>query len=428
MSGLFTNIDNDRLTRVGPGTPMGEAFRRFWLPVLLPEELPRPDCAPVRVRLLGEDLVAFRDTEGRLGLLDRYCPHRRVDLYFGRNEECGLRCAYHGWKFDVDGNVLDMPAEPENTQLKNEVKAKAYPIMEWGGVIWAFLGDRAHVPPRPPELEWGLVDSAHRHVTKRLQQTNYAQGVEGGIDSSHVSILHSQLDPDRPDAPFRKRQISINKAAPYMARDTSPKFFIRPTDYGMLIGARRAADEASWYWRITQFLLPFYTMIARGVPDGPIMGHAWTPIDDHNTWVFTMTWNPSRPLADDDWDPNAVHVPVFQDGSYHPLVGAAQNYGLDRDVQRRLSTTGIDGIGLQDAAIQESMGPIVDRSRETLASSDAAIVAFRKLLLTLADNCEAGRTIAPPANPHWYRVRSAGLVLKRGLDFQDGAAERLVVA
>jgi phthalate 4,5-dioxygenase len=427
MSGSFSNVDNERLMRVGPGTPMGELFRRFWLPVLLPEELPRPDCPPVRVRLLGEDLVAFRDTKGRLGLLDRYCPHRRVDLYFGRNEDCGLRCVYHGWKFDIDGNVLDMPAEPENSGLKNEVKAKAYPVMEWGGLIWAYLGDRAAVPERLPELEWGLVPPDHRYISKRLQQNNYAQAIEGGIDSSHVGILHSRLNPDRPDAPFRERQISAIRGVPYLAKDTAPKFFIRPTDYGMLIGARRAAAEDAWYWRITQFLLPFYTMIAPPIADGPVNGHAWVPIDDYNTWTFTMTWNRLHPLGPDHGDERAVHVPVVQDGSYRPLVGAAQNYGLDRDVQRRLSATGIEGIGLQDAAIQESMGPFIDRSRETLATGDAAIVAFRKLLLKLAEDCESGREIAPPANPHWYRVRSAGVVLKKGLDFQEGAAEHLAL-
>jgi len=150
---MFTSEENERLTRVGPGTPMGELMRRYWLPFLLPEELPEPDCAPIRVRLLGEDLIAFRDTDGRLGLLDRYCPHRRVDLFFGRNEECGLRCVYHGWKFDVDGKVMDMPAEPANSPMREEVRIKSYPILEWGGVIWAYMGDPAHQPPRPPEIE-----------------------------------------------------------------------------------------------------------------------------------------------------------------------------------------------------------------------------------------------------------------------------------
>jgi len=428
MVGMFNGIDNDRLTRVGPGSPMGEVFRRFWIPFLLAPELAERDAPPLRVRLLGEDLIAFRDSNGRLGLLDRYCPHRRVDLYFGRNEQCGLRCVYHGWKFDVDGNILDMPAEPENTALKQEVKIKSYPIIEWGGVIWAYMGAPARKPARPPELEWGLVPAEHRYVSKRLQETNFAQGVEGGIDSSHVSILHSRLDPTKHDLPFRQRQLSASARAPYLASDTSPKFFIRPTDYGMAIGARRMAGDESYYWRITQFLLPFYTMIARPLQDGPIIGHAWTPIDDHNTWTFTVTWNPVRPLAEDEKDENVVHVPVKPDGTYRPLLGRAENYGLDRGVQRLSSSTGIDGIGLQDAAVQESMGPIVDRARENLGSGDAAIVAFRKLLLKLAADVEQGRELAAPLNPEWYRVRSAAVVLKKGLDFQEAAAAQLKVA
>jgi phenylpropionate dioxygenase-like ring-hydroxylating dioxygenase large terminal subunit len=428
MAGLFTNIDNDRLTRVGPGTPMGNVFRRFWLPFLLAEELPTPDCAPLRVRLLGEDLVAFRDTNGELGLLDRHCPHRRADLYFARNEQCGLRCVYHGWKFDVDGNVLDMPAEPPNTPLKQDIKIKSYPVREWGGVIWAYMGERAHMPATPPELEWGLVPATQRHISKRLQETNYAQGVEGGLDSSHVGILHSKLDPEKADLPFRQRQVSISTAAPYLATDTAPRFYIRPTDYGMLIGARRHADDASYYWRITQFLLPFYTMIARHSQDSAILGHAWTPIDDYNTWTFTMTWNPGRPLDSRDEDRTKVHVPVKQDGSYRPLLGRNENYGLDRDVQRYHSTTGIEGIGLQDAAVQESMGPIIDRSREILGSGDAAIVAFRKLLLTMADEVEQGHDLSVAMNPAWFRVRSAGVVLKKDQDFQTGAAPLLRVA
>ncbi|MEJ0065220.1 MAG: Rieske 2Fe-2S domain-containing protein [Caulobacteraceae bacterium] len=300
---MFTEQDNEDLTRVGPGTLMGDLMRRFWMPVLLPEELPTPDCAPVRVRVLGENLIAFKDTNGRLGLLDRYCPHRLVDLWFGRNEECGLRCVYHGWKFDVDGNVLDMPAEPANSPLRSEVKTKSYPIVEWGGMIWAYLGDKAHMPPVPPELEWGLVPPAHRHIGKRLQENNWAQGVEGGIDSSHVGILHSLLDPAKVGMSFAERQKAIGGVS-YMAKDRAPRFFVRPTDYGLRIGARRIATDEEYYWRITQFLLPFYTMIARG-GDGPIAGHAWTPIDDHNTWTFTMHWNPVAPLGDiSEYDAN----------------------------------------------------------------------------------------------------------------------------
>ena len=422
---MFTDADNQLLARVGPGTPMGEVFRRFWQPFLLAQEVAEPDGPPVRVTLLGEKLICFRDTTGRLGLVDRYCAHRRAELFFARNEECGLRCTYHGWKFDIEGNVLEMPAEPPNTPLLKEVKLKAYPVREWGGVIWAYMGPRNKMPPEPPQLEWGMVPDSHRYITKRLQESNYAQGVEGGIDSSHVSILHSKLKPE-PDRPFRERQVSISSQVPYLAMDTSPKFFIRDTDYGFLIGARRTVSEDEYYWRITQFLLPFYTIIARTQEDGPMMGHAWTPIDDHNTWTFTMTWNPVRPLGK-DIDDNHVHADTFDDGSYRPKLNRNNEYGLDREHQRLHSCSGMaGGIGIQDSAIQESMGPITDRAKEHLGTSDSAIVSYRKRLLKLARDFESGIEPAPPAHPEWYKVRTAGVVLKKGIDFQEGAGRRLV--
>lgn len=426
---MFTSEENERLTRVGPGTPMGELMRRYWLPFLLPDELPEPDCAPIRVRLLGEDLIAFRDTNGRLGLLDRYCPHRRVDLFFGRNEECGLRCVYHGWKFDVDGKVMDMPAEPANSPMREEVRIKSYPILEWGGVIWAYMGDPAHQPPRPPEIEWGMVPPGHRYICKRLQENNFAQAVEGGIDSSHVGILHSMLAPSEPGKTFRERQLAVDPKVHYLAKDTAPRFFVRPTDYGMCIGARRVASEDEYYWRITQFLAPFYTMIARRDADGPIAGHAWVPIDDYNTWTFTMYWNPDQPLGDPaSFDDAEVNVPVQPDGSYRPLQNRANNYGIDRTLQKHSNATGIIGIGLQDSAIQETMGPIVDRSRELLASGDAAIVAFRKMLLAQVDHLEQTGELALPLRPELYRVRSLGIVLPKGQDFQEAAKDLLTIA
>jgi phenylpropionate dioxygenase-like ring-hydroxylating dioxygenase large terminal subunit len=426
---MFTEEDNEALTRVGPGSLMGDLMRRYWMPFLLPEELPNPDCPPVRVRLLGEDLIAFRDTNGRLGLLDRYCPHRRVDLFFGRNEECGLRCVYHGWKFDVDGNVLDMPAEPANSPMRDEVKTKAYPVVEWGGMLWAYLGDRAHMPPKPPELEWGTVPPSHRHIGKRLQENNYAQGVEGGIDSSHVGILHSLLDPAKAGLSFRERQKAIDPKVKYLASDTAPRFFVRPTEYGMRIGARRVASDNEYYWRVTQFLAPFYTMIARRDETGPIAGHAWTPIDDHNTWTFTIHWNPDAPLEDiSSFDANGVNVPVHQDGTYRPIDNRSNDYGIRRDIQRLSSSTGIEGIGLQDSAIQETMGPIVDRTRELLGSGDAAIVAFRKLMLAQARHLRETGELALPNQPELYRVRSVGIVLPKGVDFEEGAMSRMQIA
>ncbi|WP_224038293.1 Rieske 2Fe-2S domain-containing protein [Paraburkholderia unamae] len=400
---------------------MGETFRRLWIPFLLPEEL-KADGAPLRVRLLGEDLIAFRDTEGKLGLLDRYCPHRRVDLFYGRNEQCGLRCPYHGWKFDTTGRVTEMPAEPEHSQMLQDTRIKSYPIIEWGGAIWAYMGDPAHQPETPPLMEWATVPASHRYITKRLQRTNYAQGVEGGIDSSHVGILHSRLDPEKVELPFKQRQVSPISTVPYLASDTAPKFFVRPTQHGMTIGARRNATHESYYWRITQFLLPFYTMIAPNKEGGVVMGHSWTPIDDHHCWVFTMTWNSERPLSEDERDNGAVHADTKDDGSYEPLVDASSDYGIDRDIQRLHSTTGIHGIGMQDTAVQESMGPIVDRSLENLGSGDAAITRFRRQLLGIADELAATGQVAVANNPTWYKVRSAGIVLPHGVDFQEGAA------
>lgn len=426
---MFTQEDNERLARVGPGTPMGSVLRRYWMPALLAEELPAADCPPIRVRLLGEDLIAFRDSEDRIGVLDRFCPHRRVDLFFGRNEECGLRCIYHGWKFDVAGNVVDMPAEPANSPMREEVKIKSYPATEWGGLIWIYMGDPAFMPPRPPELEWGLVPATHRMIGKRLQENNFAQGVEGGIDSSHVGILHSLLSAPEPGCGFRQRQVAIDPRLSYLAQDTAPKFFIRPSDYGMLIGARRTASEEEFYWRITQFLAPFYTMIAPRSPEGPIAGHAWVPIDDYNTWTFTMYWSPETPLSEfPDLDTAKVNVPIADDGSYRPIHNRANDYGLDRDMQRNKNSTGIIGIGLQDSAVQETMGAIVDRSREMLGSGDAAIVAWRKSMLALADQLESTGTLPQALKPEIYRVRSAGIVLPKGVDFAEGARERMTVA
>lgn len=421
---MLSPEENELLTRVGPGTPMGNLFRRFWMPFMLSTEL-EVDAPPKRVRLLGEDLIAFRDSDGRPGLLDRYCPHRRADLYYGRNEQCGLRCAYHGWKFDVAGNTLDMPAEPANTPLLDEIKIKSYPMRDWGGVLWAYMGDKSTMPADVPQLEWGLVPPHRRFITKRLQQTNYAQGVEGGIDSSHVGILHSLLDSDTA-TPFRQRQKPIVPNLPLMAADTAPRFFVRDTDYGFMVGARRNASESEYYWRVTQYLFPFYTMIARW--DGEaVVGHAWTPIDDYNTWTFTMTWHPERDFQAGEEDPHEIHAELVDEADFMPIANRQNDYLIDREHQRLHSTTGIKGIGAQDAAIQESMGPIVDRSRETLGAGDAAIVNFRRRLIRMARDLEQGIEPAAAMQADLFRVRSAGLVLDRGIDFVEGAASRMRV-
>src|ERR1700722_431035 len=183
---MLSKEENELLTQTGPGTPMGELFRRFWLPALLSSELPEPDCAPVKLTILSEDLVAFRDSEGRVGVLERYCPHRGSSLFWGRNEESGLRCVYHGWKFDVTGSCVDMPNEPMESRFREKIRTTAYPTEERGGVIWIYMGPK-DLHPQMPELEWTLVPENQRYVTKRITACNYLQNVEGEVDSAHVS-------------------------------------------------------------------------------------------------------------------------------------------------------------------------------------------------------------------------------------------------
>src|SRR5438270_12765001 len=298
---MLSREDNELLTRVAPGTAMGSLLRCFWQPFALASELPGADSDPVRVRLLGEDLVAFRDSTGTPGLLAANCPHRGASLFFGRNEESGIRCVYHGWKFDTNGTCLDMPNEPTlkrgapaESDFKHRVKATAYPVEERGGVLWAYLGPRPEIP-RPPELEWTHVPASQRYVSKRIQACNYLQNVEGEVDSSHVSFLHSKGTA----ADSAGIQDLRSTLPDYMARDRAPRFFVLPTAYGMMIGARRDAEEDSYYWRVTQFLMPTYTMIP--VPVGAAGSvTAATPMDDQSMMGFTVTWHPDRPLHDDE--------------------------------------------------------------------------------------------------------------------------------
>ena len=366
--------DNKLLTRVGPGTTMGELLRRFWLPALMEEEVHENDGAPVRLRLLGEDLMAFRDTEGRLGVLDAYCPHRRAHLYFGRNEECGIRCVYHGWKFDVTGQCLDMPSEPSETNFKDRVKTKSYSTAARGGIVWVYMGPD-QFKPELPDFEWARLSKSRCEITKRSQQCNWAQAVEGGIDSSHISYLHrnlSDLVPSKSGTGHRS----------YTSRDRSPKFTIKETDYGLLIGASRNATKESFYWRITQFLSPFWTMIppilGEEVNDSSqdtYAGHAFVPIDDENTWTWSFNCNPHRDFNEKEqalFHPRTgLWGPI--DDSYRPVWNKENDYGLDREMQKNVNYTGIKGIPNQDVAVQESMGPIADRSREILGTSDKAL-------------------------------------------------------
>ncbi|WOP19715.1 Rieske 2Fe-2S domain-containing protein [Raineyella sp. LH-20] len=284
---------NQLLSQTGPDAPMGKLFRRYWQPVLLAEELPENDCPPVRVKILSERLIAFRDTEGRYGLMDEFCAHRGASMWFGRNEENGLRCPYHGWKFDVTGQAVDVPSEADNSNFCASVKLKSYPMVQRGPVLWAYLGDPEQQPPLP-EWEFATVPEEQAFCSKRLQECNWLQALEGGIDSSHVTFLHGgNVDTD----PLFKS--AAGGANAYNKGDLKPFFEVIDHEGGLLIGARRNAQEDSYYWRITPWVLPNFTMVPPRA-DNPVHGHFWVPIDDEHCWAFSYDYHPTRPLTADE--------------------------------------------------------------------------------------------------------------------------------
>jgi len=410
---MLSREDNERITRVGRNTPMGITMRRYWIPALLARELPEPDGAPVRVRLLGEDLVAFRDTQGRVGLLEEFCPHRRTSLFFGRNEECGLRCVYHGWKFDVDGRCVDMMNEPADRQFTDKVFIAAYPTLEQGGLIWAYMGPPEH-KPAPPVFAWARMPATHLQVSKVIQECNWLQGLEGGIDTSHAPILHRLLTTDTARAGFRPDNPFVRGKAPTLEVDV--------TDYGYRYAGIRSLDETSFHVRTYHFILPFHQIRPSrsegGVP--LVAGHIWVPIDDATTIVYNWEYSTSAPLTDEDrLERRLGNGPLDVDQTtFRSRKNRANNYLLDRRVQKTESFTGIDGINIQDRAIQEAMGPIVDRSREHLGPADRAIIQARRLLLDATRvTAEGGTPLG--VEPTYGGLAAAEAVLPKGADWRD---------
>ena len=412
---MLTREQNEFLARTGPGTPMGELFRRYWIPALLDWELPGPDCSPVRVKLLGEELIAFRDTEGRIGLIDEFCAHRGVSLWFGRNEECGLRCSYHGWKYDVNGNCVDLPSEP-GERVRSRIKLKSYPTAELGGVIWAYMGPPEEKPALP-NFEWVHLPPSHRVITKRWQESNYLQAVEGGIDSSHVSFLHRG---DLASDPFHK-----NTAGAKFAKSTKTTFEIIDAPGGMLIGARRDADPGNSYWRITQWIMPWYTLIPPYAGNA-LNGHAWVPMDDENCVAWSMTFHPTQPIPEEHVrlikDGNGVHAELIP-GTFRPVANRTNDYLIDRAKQKSgRHYSGVKGLAMQDASIQESQGIIADRTVEHLVTTDRAIVAARQRLLKAAEELQKGGK-APGLSPEAQLVRSASFVIPVDGEFEKHAVD-----
>lgn len=417
---MLKKEQTELVTRTNAGTPMGEVFRRYWLPALLSEELAEPDGPPVRVQLLGERLIAIRDTEGRLGVMDEFCAHRGVSLWFGRNEEGGLRCPYHGWKYDVSGRCVDVPSEPEGSRLCERIALKSYPLIERGGVIWIYMGPPELQPP-PPEWEFATVPSAQSFMSKRVQECNWLQALEGGIDSSHVSFLHSgglQTDPLFKGA----------KGNEYNMNDLRPQFEVTEAEGGLFIGVRRKAEPGSLYWRITPWIMPCFTMVPpRG--DHPVHGHFWVPIDDENCWAWSFDYHPTRALTEAEVqamnDGAGIHC-KYVPGTYIPLANKSNDYLMDRAKQRTGELySGVESIAIQDSSLQESMGPIQDRTREHLTGTDRGIVQARRRLIAAATALAESGTAPPGNEPHVQKVRSAAVVLPEGQPFHEAAREAL---
>jgi phenylpropionate dioxygenase-like ring-hydroxylating dioxygenase large terminal subunit len=401
---------------------MGELYRRFWLPVLRADELPEPDCTPVRLTILGEDLVAFKDTAGRVGVLDERCPHRLASLFWGRNEEGGLRCVYHGWKWDIDGNCLDVPNAPEGETYKDKIHAyAAYPAVERGGLIWAYMGPKETQPPLP-DFELNAVPETHRYISKMFIGGNWMQGLEGDIDSSHVSFLHSRVDND-PAA-----LTSINRAQAAMYMDKTPRWALNETDYGIMLAAQRNGEGDTYYWRVNQWTMPSFTMIAAR-PGTPIHFQVRVPVDDERQVYYRIIWHPTRPLTVDelrDAKESGVNFPTIVPGTFTPAENRGNDYLIDRMAQRTTSYTGIKSIPAQDWAVQEHQGgPILDRSLEHLVSADSAIIAVRQRLLNTLREFQEGTEPGEPGVLATQRVRPIDIILHRGLEVWDGAREYL---
>ena len=421
---MLAQEENELLTRVGPGTLMGSLLRRYWTPALLSSEVAEPGGAPVRVRLLGEDLVAFRDTSGKVGLIQEHCPHRGASLYFGRNEDCSLRCVYHGWAFDREGSCTDMPSEPR--PFAERIKARACPVHESGGIVWAYLGPRETMTPFRDFGTESLPPEAMA-VGKQHSTCNFIQAMEGNLDSAHISFLHqfNAIDDipddgsDHPGYPSNAYSMKIWR------HDKAPRFEMSEEWYGYRYAAVRTTPKGHKHVRINCYIYPFNTCVAN-VPYGGGQG-IFVPIDDTSCWRYLVTTH--EPNPHNLGGPPFFAVPQYP---YRPLVGrrlgggvipreltAENDYGIDREAQRTTSFSGVNDFVSQDLMVTESMGPICDRSEEHLGTTDVAVIRMRAMLLKAARDLAEGKE--PPAvagDLPYASIRSAEKILEPGEDWR----------
>ena len=421
---MLTQEDNEMLCRVGPGTPMGHVLRRYWHPFLLSEELPESDGPPIRIRLLGEDLVAFRDTKGQVGLLSERCPHRGASLFFGINQDRGLMCIYHGWKFDVNGQCVDIPSDLPGSTFKAKVRAASYPCIESAGAVWAYMGPAEHQPP-PPDFMFNRVEPDCVMATRTPIYCNWVQSLEGNIDSSHLGTLHRYLDdfqieltePDQPGYPNLTQ--SIYQRAHYRYANVE----VQDTSYGFRLIAIRPTEAGNQHLRINCQVLPYTTFIAapRGSA-GPLMH---VPVDDENCFRMSFSARPGRPFTTAEREQRKRQAMVM-DPNYPTmrLLRRDNDYMIDREAQKTKLISGIWSGGEQDYCVTESMGPIYDRTNEHLYAADAAIIRLRQMLLSAARGINEGEQ--PPAlDPDipFHKIRSEEIIIGPDDDAWQVAAE-----
>jgi len=424
---MLSREENEALCRIGPGTVMGDFVRQYWMPFLPARDLPDADGRPIKVRLLGEDLIAFRDTNGQVGLLEENCPHRGANLYWARNEECGLRCVYHGWKFDVTGACVDMPNEPVESSFRERVRAVAYPVREVNGALWTYMGPSATPPPFPPFETTTLPADQVSPPHVMLEECNWVQGLEGDIDSSHIDWVHARLNPDGGSNTDRPRG-TYN-------RDRRPRFEVLATEYGGCYSGSRVWDDDGTRWhRVTQFLMPFHTMIAASSPD-TVHLRSWVPIDDEHHMLFSQTgllnraFTPEeRQTYDEPFTPVGGYLP--KDGGnpltrYLTVPRLANEYNLDMQLQEEELIFGVPFVGnLQDRAMTEAMGPMYKRWKEHLGTTDAMVIFVRRRLLDAARALrEHGSVPANVSDPTLSRVRSASVLLPDGQSWVSATEE-----
>ncbi len=409
---MLNREQNELLCRVEGAAVMGQMMRRHWLPVCMAEEVAARDGAPVRARLLGEDLVVFRDTNGKLGVLGEHCLHRRASLAFGRNEECGLRCLYHGWKFDVQGNVVDMPSEAPGAAQRLGKKTSSYPAREGGGFIWIWMGPREHAdnPQQQREWEppaWAPTPETRTSIVKMHVGCNWAQVLEGSIDSAHSSSLHST---NMPAAEVDSAK-ATDTAWLRPSVDKAPRLQFEPTSYGFRYAAIRKPirnPETDQYIRTTLFIAPFTVLIPPN--DRYNLAQMLVPLDDVNTMFYWVAWHPdaAKGISQQEWRRFcAAEVGVDLDENYRKKRNLENRYLQDRQAMQRGDFTGIQGIPAQDMAMWESMGPITDRSQDHPGSSDLAVAQFRRMMVAAAQRFQAGGSAIGTAAPRVPQVKLA---------------------